>query len=346
MTAHTRIRRLIDGAAALSGLLGRAEAAMRRSLTILTYHRILPAEAVPMYPFPSLAVPVDVFRAQVQWLAGACRVLPVGEALRILASGGADRPLVALTFDDGYADNFADAAPILEEHGVRGTFFVTVDAVARGETLWFDRAALAWGHAGRAALERAVAEHAPDAAKAFPASLGGWIDLLRALGAERTLALLAALDRTAPPPAGTAAGFRLMAPGDAATLAARGHEVASHTLSHPFLTALDPAALAEELSGSRRTLAGWLGQRVDGFCYPAGDHDARVVEAVRAAGYRWACSTEEGTNRPGADPHLLRRNDVTCHRTTGPALEHDALGFRMEVSGLRHRTRRLIGRAP
>lgn len=75
-------------------------------------------------------------------------------------------------------------------------------------------------------------------------------------------------------------------------IAARGHEIASHSLTHPqpFRT-LDDARLREELVGSRTRLAAAIGVDVSGFRAPAWDADARVLRAVAAAGYRYDAST-------------------------------------------------------
>jgi peptidoglycan/xylan/chitin deacetylase (PgdA/CDA1 family) len=69
-------------------------------------------------------------------------------------------------------------------------------------------------------------------------------------------------------------------------LAADGWEVGSHTRSHPHLTHLDDAALAEELRDSREACEQRLGRPCESLAYPYGDHDRRVVEAASAAGYR------------------------------------------------------------
>lgn len=318
-------------------------------VTILTYHRILPAERAARYPFPSLAIPLEVFREHVAWLSARCSVLPLREALAAFEADPAPaRPIVAVTFDDGYDDAFVEAAPVLDAHGVRGTFFATVQPIERGELLWFDRAALVWTLADRGAIRRAIAARAPDleGARPFPRDLDGFIGLLRRVPHDRRPALLAALDaesRRATPE--LEAEYRLMTIDQVIALSRRGHEIASHTLTHPFLTDLDSARLEEELRLSRRVLSGWTGRDVDGFCYPAGDVDARAAAAVRDAGYAYACTTGEGPNRRGGDPMRLRRGDITAQRVADASLAHDPLGFRMEISGLRHGIRRLYGRA-
>ncbi len=348
MTLRRQARRFLDRLAAASGLLARAEAGMRGSLTILTYHRILPVAEAARYPFPSLAMPEDAFAAQVEWLAGNATVLPAGEALAALADGRTHaRPLVALTFDDGYEDSHRAAAPILEARGVRGTFFATTGPIERRELLWFDRAALFWTSGDPSRLARELEAASPGAARARLDGIPAWIDALRGVEERRRSGVLDRLESVAGPIPDAASGrFRLMRPEDVVDLARRGHEVGSHTLGHPFLTDLVPARLAEEVAGSRAVLAGWLGREVEGFCYPAGDHDERVVATVREAGYRWACTTGEGRNRKGGDPWRLVRMDVTGHRVTADGFAHDPIGFRMEVSGLRHATRRALGRGP
>jgi peptidoglycan/xylan/chitin deacetylase (PgdA/CDA1 family) len=89
-------------------------------------------------------------------------------------------------------------------------------------------------------------------------------------------------------------------------LIAAGWEVDSHTLTHRDLTTLDAAQLQSEVAGSRRELHRRFGRPVDFFCYPAGRYDARVVAAVRAAGFLGATTTTPGLARP-AQPFTLER---------------------------------------
>jgi peptidoglycan/xylan/chitin deacetylase (PgdA/CDA1 family) len=64
--------------------------------------------------------------------------------------------------------------------------------------------------------------------------------------------------------------------------------IGAHSISHPFLTRCSDQALADELGGSKVRLEAMWGRPVEWFAYPAGDYDARVAGATRAAGYRAA----------------------------------------------------------
>src|SRR5437868_3235913 len=90
-----RIARVgLDRLAALSGMTALSESGMRRGLTVLTYHRVLPDALCADYPFPSLAVPESMFRGQMATLARRCRVVTLDEGLAQLQSGRpVDRPL-------------------------------------------------------------------------------------------------------------------------------------------------------------------------------------------------------------------------------------------------------------
>ncbi|WP_329410055.1 polysaccharide deacetylase family protein [Streptomyces sp. NBC_00704] len=86
-----------------------------------------------------------------------------------------------------------------------------------------------------------------------------------------------------------------------------GVEIGSHGLTHVDLTAADDLALKTETVESRAVLAELLGAAPDGFCYPYGTIDRRAVDAVREAGYAYACAIDPG---PLNGPHALPRLHV------------------------------------
>lgn len=98
--------------------------------------------------------------------------------------------------------------------------------------------------------------------------------------------------------------FPIMDADQVRAVAAAGHEVGSHTLTHARLAGADRAVLAAEVAGSRRVLEDVLQAEVAGFCYPYGSYDDDAAAAVHAAGYDNACVT--GDYDPGTRVTLPR----------------------------------------
>jgi peptidoglycan/xylan/chitin deacetylase (PgdA/CDA1 family) len=73
-------------------------------------------------------------------------------------------------------------------------------------------------------------------------------------------------------------------------LAAAGLEIGSHSATHARLPGLGAGQLAAEIHGSRQTLQGLSDAEVRGFAYPYGAMDAAARQAVRDAGYDYACA--------------------------------------------------------
>ncbi|MHA5048720.1 polysaccharide deacetylase family protein [Streptomyces sp. SD15] len=109
--------------------------------------------------------------------------------------------------------------------------------------------------------------------------------------------------------------------------AAEGVEIGSHGLSHIDLTRADALTLKAEVAESRTLLTELTGTRVDGFCYPYGTVDVGAVEAVREAGYAYACAIDPG---PLTGPHALPRVHVGQNDTA----------WRLHLKHRLHRLRR------
>ena len=100
-------------------------------------------------------------------------------------------------------------------------------------------------------------------------------------------------------------------------LIAAGWEIDVHTFRHPDLTKVGTAQLRREVVGARRWIRSVFGVPADFFCYPYGKYDARVVAAVRRAGYAGAETELGGDASSASDPYLLHRIEVL--RTDGVA---------------------------
>jgi peptidoglycan/xylan/chitin deacetylase (PgdA/CDA1 family) len=292
---------------------------------ILMYHRI----ATPAVDPWGLSVSPERFAEQVQALRARRTVLSMDALVARLQSGHLPHDAVALTFDDGYLDNFRQAKPILEAAGVPATVLLTTGRIGSDEEFWWDELA-------RMVLSRA----APLCASVTVAAEPVQIDLLpidpemeprvtwRAWDPPVTareatyLALWQALRACAPDRRQVAMeqlrrvfGARCPDPEDlpmraldVRKLVSDRVSVGAHGCTHQPLTSLPAAARVEEIQRSRVEAEVLSGLPVTGFSYPHGDRDAETIEMARRAGYSWACSTYEATiDLLRADPHDLSR---------------------------------------
>lgn len=329
-----RVARLgLARAAQAAGWLARAEARQCAGLTVLCYHRVLPEAARWAYHDPGLVVTPEAFAAHCQLLAERFTVLPFAEAVTRWQHGAQmEKPLAAITFDDGYQDNHAHAAPVLRQHGLRATFFIIAGLVGSRQLPWYDEAGRAWN--ALAARGDAPAGHGC----AFDAI--AWAKLLPAQERLDWVAELSARAALSPAPDMDC----IMTAAQLQSLAAAGHEIGSHSLTHPIVTRCNEGDLRMELEESRERLSDVVHAPVISFCYPNGNHDLRTAEALRHAGYACAATMAPGINLPGgADPLTVQRWFVQEDRMRGTDRAQSRLLMRTEWSGLAERLYRRGG---
>lgn len=325
MSWKRRLRGALDGAARATGVLAAFERRRGARPLVLMHHRVLPRAQCSGYPFPSLVLDAESFEAEVAWLAANFEVLTLEAAFG--AAHTAPRARCVLTFDDGYADNFELAAPILERHGVRGVFFVATDFVGKLERLWYDRAAQAWRALTAQVRERELArlELEPNA------SVGAAVQALKGLAPSERSARIERWESCAGPV--DSAAFAPMTPAQVRELASRGHEIGAHSLSHAMLPQCDDVQLERELVESRARLREWTSAPVTSLCYPDGAHDARVLAAAQRAGYTLACTTQPPASDSVLEPLALARIDITRERICDLHGRFDPLSLRAELAG-------------
>jgi peptidoglycan/xylan/chitin deacetylase (PgdA/CDA1 family) len=265
-------------------------------LSVLIFHRVL---AQPDSLFPE-EVDAQRFESLCRWLRSWFNVLPLDEAVRRLASGSLPARALALTFDDGYADNFHVALPILLRHRLPATFFVATGFLDGGR-MWNDtviesvrRTPLASADlrdipgmvSGSVALDSAEDKRA--AIEAIIAATKYLPSQQRIAAAGRIVTVLAAK-----PP-----DDLMMTSAEVLALRRAGMQIGAHTVSHPILAQLDDAAARAEIVDSKRFLEHLLDEPVTLFAYPNGkpleDYSCRSVHIVRESGFDAALSTAWG----------------------------------------------------
>lgn len=314
---------LRDGLAELLARLGATSPARfaRGALTIVTFHRVLPADQLRHYPLGGLVVTPEQLELVLGELAPHFECCSVIEAFRRWKRPGpaAARPLLGISFDDGALDNYAHARPVLDKLSLRATFYVPVRNVEQRRSPWHDRLSFALLRSIAAVRKAREVDFdrllAPFGLRvsSFAAILPDDALRLAAEGVAKAHALPLSQRCDAIAALEAALGGEQV-PDFAASMSSdqlrelhrAGHEIGSQALLHAQLTELSDERLNEEVEGSRRVLSELLGAPVSSFCYPNGSYDARVLGAVRAAGYECAVTTKWGLNRRQSAFELAR----------------------------------------
>lgn len=277
-------------------------------LRILCYHGVCEDYLADQPWMPQSFVTASAFERQLQYLARNAEVLPLPEAVRRLQNGSLPDRCVSLTFDDGYANNYTLAYPLLKKHGMPATIFVSSAYMESGEFFPFLKVKL---------LQLGRAANLPDY-KTAPlnevehAVSGYWHQARLQLSDEqrRTLRPLSVEE------------IRSM---DLSLV-----EFAPHSHTHCILRNETAERRREEIRTSVRKVREWASGPVRLFSYPngqRGDFDEQDKDVLRAEGIVAAVSGISGANDRHTDMLELRRYPV--------ALFHDDAGFRAEVTGFR-----------
>jgi peptidoglycan/xylan/chitin deacetylase (PgdA/CDA1 family) len=269
-----------------------------RRFQVLTYHKVSPDD----HPFFEPTHPA-VFEKQIRFLTECYRVLPLSELVERSRRGDIPEKAVAVTFDDGYRDNYVFAFPILKKYRVQATVFAATGVIGTGDTLWHDRVFDAFRFAtapnmkyASPEVQHSALQRALDKAKTlYGPERDRWIEEL-----EDALQPLIPQDHE----------NRMLTWDQIREMDTAGIEFGSHTVTHTILSRIPREELFKELRESKRRLTEQLGRSVTSFAYPNGkwtDYNAEVKQALSQCGYRCAVTTCPGFNRPFADPYELRR---------------------------------------
>ncbi len=220
---------------------------------------------------------------------------------------------VAVTFDDGFADNYDVALPILKRHGIPATFYIMVNAVETGTPPWYIRLNFAfnsttittWKHPQNGRIFELAT---PDGKKA---ALNTAWDLGAARSGTTQEQLIRQIEESLQTEPLDARSGLMMNWDQVRALKRAGHIIGGHTLSHPNLAHVTEGEARSEILGCKERLEEKLSEPIEHFSYP---HPAlnpewspQTFEITREAGFRSAVLTTSGSVLPGDQPLSLKR---------------------------------------
>jgi len=268
----------------------------RRLPLVVGYHRVVDDGLARRGPaIAPMLVSRRMLERQLDGIGRRFRFVSLDElGARLAAGDGFGAPVAAVTFDDGYRDVYEQALPLLTRKGIPAAVFVVTDWLDGAGPLPYDRLylLLARGWPGaREVLVRLGVATAPVSARALRDPFGALRLLLTTLSRDAQSRVIAALEETTPIDDEAFREIRPLTWQMLAEMRRAGFTVGAHTRSHAVLTLESRRRALDEAAGSRDALEARLGTRIEHFAYPDGAFDADVVDAVAAAGYRFAYTT-------------------------------------------------------
>ncbi|MDJ0941108.1 MAG: polysaccharide deacetylase family protein [Woeseiaceae bacterium] len=263
-------------------------------LLVVNYHRILDGAANNPFDDGVVTCTPDVLDAQLEMLTRYRTIVSMHDFVASLEGGPALPPRPTLiTFDDGYADNFEIAFPILKKYSAPACFYLPAKRLQERELEWWDHIACAVKRAdtGVRSVEFGglTIDTQLDSAEGQRAATDELIGIAKETGAD-VESLYGQLNAERPDKS-VESGQIMTDEQVREILAEPGFAIGAHSVSHAVLTTLDDDGQAFELRESRRFLEARFDVPVRTFAYPVGD-DAHYNDVsrrmARSAGY--ACA--------------------------------------------------------
>ena len=285
------------------------------------YHRVLPKDSpARKTEQPGMYVSPETLDLHLTELKRHFELVPLEEWLR-RAKEGAPLPRLAcaITFDDGWRDNYDFALPVLVKHGAPATIFLVSSFIGTTYRFWPNRL--------MSLLQKSFAE---PASVSFPEPLRRIVaPVLTEAGRRGELTVedadrvvqgakgfneeeIRSLVETAEKSGGERGDAgEILNRDQVAKMAASGLiRYGSHTATHFRLGGrISPSELEREIVGSRKALQDLSGQAIELFCYPNGETSPAAIDLVRRH-YLGAVTTRSGWYDASGDPHLIHRIGV------------------------------------
>lgn len=284
---------------------------LRNRCYILAYHMVSEESPNGFYPQISVAE----FEHHMKHLAANYRVIPLDELAHRLKEKRSVRKCAALTFDDGFRDNYTYVYPILRKLDIPATIFLATGSVDSGQAPWFIRLRQLFMETEEHALSLEwegdklfFSLNGPNQRKTVSDRIMKWIQHISDTRREGVLGMLEQKlgGNVQQPPA------NLMLTWDQVREMSRnGIHFGAHTVTHPVISRVTTPRLDEEIRASRDRIQEEIGLPVTTFAYPfgrRGHYSKEAIECLEKYKFLCAVTTESGANDYQTPIYELRRS--------------------------------------
>lgn len=304
---------------------------------ILLYHRVADLETDPQL----LSISPEHFAEHLEYISEHYNPISLSVLGRAIEAKKIPDKSVVITFDDGYADNYLNAKPLLEKYDIPATVFVASGYVGSNKEFWWDELErlllLPEELPGKLELNIRGIIHKwnfKDAIsglqKKTDVNLKNWNvtmnvnpgpeyqvyrdlhGLMKPLSHEEQQHILDELTQWVNLPREGRSTHLALSCDQLKKLEKRELiEVGAHTVNHPMLSAQSPEIQAKEIIENKKYLENILSHEVHTFSYPFGgkpDFNDNTMNIIKENGFDIACANYSGSAIKHTDPYKLPRN--------------------------------------
>ncbi|HIK58850.1 MAG: glycosyltransferase [Verrucomicrobiales bacterium] len=299
----------------------------RKTPRIFMYHRFNEASSYCPDKLSS-----DIFNWQLKKLSKGWKVITLGEYANLQKTKSRmPSYLVVLTVDDGYADFYKYAYPLVKQYGLKITFFPVVKFI-NGAWLWWDRVNYALEQTDQ---EKNIFHFNGKAftldlktSKNQRKSFMNISDYCTRIDDGPKWELIYTLEKylgVIPPPS-PPSDYSPVTWEQLKEMSAHGVEIGGHTMSHPILSKIPKENVVNEIIDCKREIESNIGKVITSFCYPnglAGDLNEAICRCVEEAGYDCAVLSYKDKSNPS-----------DFYRTNRMGLSNDKTDFLWKLCGM------------
>jgi peptidoglycan/xylan/chitin deacetylase (PgdA/CDA1 family) len=272
---------------------------------VLLYHRVND-DADPFFA----GLPTRIFARQMELLRRYFTVLPLHELVQRAQENEIPPHAVAITFDDGYRDNYRYAYPVLKHLDLPATIFLATGAIDSDTPLWHDVVFNAFRRTTAKSILVGDKNYSLNTVAEKVRVSQRFLDILRTCSPKDRSNLITWLTRTLMVGDQRIHGADKLRWYEIVEMAGNNISFGAHTVSHSILSQMPLARAAEEIAISKKDIESHMNDQITLFAYPNGrEHDFNddIKDAVKAAGFLSAVTTIWGNNTVDTDPYELRR---------------------------------------
>jgi peptidoglycan/xylan/chitin deacetylase (PgdA/CDA1 family) len=264
-----------------------------------------------------MAVRASTFERFLDYVACHCACVLPGDGIPGTLQANERRPRLALTFDDGWKDNFEVAFPLSHKYRIPFTVFICPEMMTRREGFWNSRAGDLWVAAQRAGkLDVITALCGREASR----SADSLIQNLKHINPKEREALISQLHAALPlivQGVGAEPSEQMLTWREVKEMSEAGIAFGSHTNTHAILTDISLNDALQELTESKNAIGLQLNACLL-FAYPNGDWSPQVRDLVAQAGYQTAFINAPGIWQERSHRLSIPRVNVWEGSLTGP----------------------------